>query len=75
MQMQINVRINVSPYFNSHGRLPRGRGGWIFCPVEHFNDGDYLNYCKNFNGTYAEAREQARKHFSEVGVREIAVCP
>jgi hypothetical protein len=41
--------VDTSEYVNSHGRMPRGRGGWIF---RNADTGDEVNK----NGTYREAK-------------------
>jgi hypothetical protein len=45
--------VDLTQWFNSHDRAPKGRGGWIFLNEQ----GDELNY----NGTYSEASGAALK--------------
>ena len=69
------VHVYDYPFVQSHGRAPRGRGGWIFCPERNWGNSDYLDHVKNFNGTYAEARKAAKLHFAALGIRSVVACP
>lgn len=70
-----HVTVDDTVFFRSHSRWPRGRGGWLFCPSENWNHNNYLDYVKNFNGTYAEAKRAAKIYFAAAGVHTIVVCP
>jgi hypothetical protein len=70
----MKVEFEVGFFYAAHGRRPRGRGGWLFCPAEFYRDSDYLQHVVNFNGTYAEARRAATAHFKALGVTEVVVC-
>lgn len=68
------VRFICQAYVNSHGKMPRGRGGWMFCPADKWGGNDYLAHCANFNGTFAEAKNEARDFFAVRGVQFVTVC-
>jgi len=55
--------VSTHAYERNYGKKPRGYGSWAFCPAEHYNDGDYLDHTKFFQGTFAEARKAAREHY------------
>lgn len=46
-------------YEREHGRKPRGRGSWAFCPWAKHNSHDYLDH------TLTEAKAWARRHASD----------
>ena len=52
------VYVDPAPYVRSHGKAPRGRGGWGFADVNRQNDIDAVRF---FNGSYQDARAQAVK--------------
>jgi hypothetical protein len=71
-----------STYYRSHGRKPRGRGSWAFCPWSKQNALDYLQHTIFSPGgmTFTEAKRWARRHASDpssplAGVRTVAVMP
>lgn len=69
------MTFTTSPYVRSHGSEPRGRGSWAFQAASSqtaFDDerrGDVVF----FNGTFAQARREARRHFA--GEEFVAVMP
>lgn len=56
---------STSDYQFAHGKHPRGRGNWAFSLMR--NGGDLFW----FNGSYADAKIAARKHFAEDTRRRI----
>lgn len=59
-----------SPYFRSHGKAPRGTGGWGFADINDQNDIDKVRF---FYGTFSQARSQANKAFPAGSI--IVVMP
>lgn len=71
----MTVEFSTHEYEQAHGKLPRGRGSWAFCPRQNYNAQNYLDYTKWFRGTYSEAKKQAAAHFSkQVGTSVVVVC-
>lgn len=62
-------------YERSHGRKPRGEGGWGFqrSTTEVAFDGDRYGDVHFFFGTYTEARKAAVEAMSDAAV--VAVMP
>ena len=69
-----DVEFNTNEFERSHGRQPRGRGGWGFVAYEFSRANNYLDHVKWFNGTYQDAKRQARAAFAAEGVMEVVVC-
>ena len=66
-----------SAYVRSHGKQPRGRGCWIFCPMTHYNKPDYLEHCGTVSGaatTLTEAKRAAAAYFGEE-YDYVVICP
>jgi hypothetical protein len=57
------ITFSDSLYFRSHGRAPKGRGGWLFIDADRYDDRRELDWdhVRNFNGTLTEAKQQARR--------------
>lgn len=55
-------------YEREHGRSPRGRGSWAFCPWAKQNAHDYLEHTVFSPGgmTLTEAKKWARLHATDV---------
>lgn len=70
------VSISTTAYVTAHGKAPRGRGSWAFCPADKWNRQDYLDHVEWINGskTYAEAAQIARERFAEKGIGSIVAC-
>jgi hypothetical protein len=69
------VNINAREYEAAHGKAPRGRGNWAFCPTRHVNADNYLDFVFWVHGrTYAEAKRVAMAHFAPLGVWDVTVC-
>ena len=70
------VSINDSAYFTAHGRAPRGRGCWAFCPAEHWNSVDYLDHVIWVTSapTFGKAKAEARRIAAARGVDSLVVC-
>ena len=49
----------------AHGKAPRGFGHWAFCDARYYDASspDYLEYCKWFTGSYADAKRSALAWF------------
>lgn len=56
------IEFNTSQYQFSHGRAPRGRGGWAFAPTANPRSEDI--YWAPGSLTYGEAKRHARAHFA-----------
>src|SRR5262245_28220024 len=67
------VEIDTCDFERSHGRAPRGRGGWAFCTVNP-RQADYLNHVLWKNGTYAEARRAAVAEAKLRGIEVLYDC-
>ena len=63
------IQVDTRSYQASHGKTPRGRGGWIFA----FDPDEEKT--KNFNGTYQEALKQAKAEAKKMGSDYIKVMP
>lgn len=52
-------------YERSHGRPPRGRGSWAFCPREDFDGPDYLTHTMwaSPGQTLTQAKRQATAYY------------
>lgn len=59
----------------AHGKLPRGNGGWCFCPSLNFGTANYLDCVACFSGPFGAAKKQAAAHFKALGVSLVVVCP
>jgi len=57
----------TSTYRHEHGRSPRGRGSWAFCPHAKRNGGDYLDFTIfSPSMTYGEAKRWAKAKIEEL---------
>ena len=73
---QMKARLNYDHYLASHGKMPRGRGSWAFCPRAEYSSSDYLDHIVWVNGKrFSEAAADAIALFTSRGVGEIVVCP
>lgn len=70
MTAAARVRIYTEAYEQAHGRLPRGRAGWGFCPAELYRHNNYLDhvYWAPSGSTFAESRKAAKAHFSKLAI-------
>lgn len=69
--MTSKVTISTQEFVRSHGRKPKGWGGWIFA----FGDPNDAGTWRNFNGTFAKARKAAKEAASSEGIPTIHVMP
>jgi hypothetical protein len=70
------VTIETLPYELSHGRSPRGRGSWAFCPFHLRNANDYLAHTVfSPQMTFAEAKRWARQQPALAASGVVAVLP
>lgn len=55
-------------YRREHGKAPRGRGSWAFCPAPKAKAHDYLDHTVFSPGgmTLTEAKKWARLHATDV---------
>ena len=67
----MTVEFNTTDFQFSHGRAPRGIGGWAFSFVRN----PQMDEIFWVNGTYGEAKEVARAKAKAEGKREVFVCP
>lgn len=74
--MNFQVDFSTREYVRAHGKEPRGRGQWAFCPAALYNRDNYLDYVmwSTAGTTYAAAKQQARAYFAAKGVSEVVVC-
>lgn len=64
------------PYELSHGRSPKGRGSWAFCPFHKRNAHDYLDWTVfSPSMTFSEAKRWAISQELLQGAPVIAVLP
>lgn len=64
------------PYELSHGRSPRGRGSWAFCPFHLRNAADYIEHTVfSPSMTFAEAKKWARQQQQLAQFQVVAVLP
>jgi len=65
------MRIITNTYFNSHGKAPRGFGGWMF----QLESGgiDFKQFY--FNGSFSDAKKAAVKDARENGATAVRVLP
>ena len=61
------VEFSTTQYVFTHGREPRGRGGWAFRPWGGRDEWQF------FHGTYTEAKRQAAAWARERGVGRMEV--
>lgn len=61
------MTFSTSVYEREHGRRPRGRGSWAFCPWARHNAHDYLDHTVFSPGgmTLTEAKAWARRTASD----------
>lgn len=60
----MKVEFSTDEYERTHGKTPRGRGGWAFCPKSKYNRSDYLDFIFWApSGTFAEAKKAAKAHY------------
>lgn len=61
------MEFDTIEYVKSHGREPRGRGGWAFSDVRNPShdvpNGEPGGFFWAPSGTYAEAKRAAREHY------------
>ncbi len=71
------VQFSYSQFRFSHSKDPKGRGSWIFCPMNRANDNDYLDHCVCVTGNllFSEAKRAAANYFAAAGVDYVSVCP
>ena len=61
------MKFSTDPYEMEHGRSPRGRGSWAFCPFHKRNAGDYLDFTLfSSSMTFAEAKRWAKAKVEEL---------
>jgi hypothetical protein len=74
------VEVRTDAYWRSHGRGPRGRGGWLFQMEDADGrqiDAQHPIWDELFaaKGTYGEALKAAKAEARRLGARSIIVCP
>ena len=65
----MKVRINTNEYLNTHGRMPKGYGGWVFWLET--NDGNAI--FQGGTGDYSEIKKLAITAATKLGVTAITV--
>jgi hypothetical protein len=65
------------PFTASHGKEPRGRGSWAFCPAAKANSGNYLDFTvfSPGNMTLTMAKAWAKQQPALQGTTLVAVLP
>jgi len=56
------ITVNTSSYEFAHGKKPRGYGSWVF---------EFAGGFAHIQGTYAEAKQQAKAKAHRLGVHSI----
>ena len=71
------VEFTTSEFVKSHGKEPKGRGSWMFCPAQHWNSGDYLDHVVSTPGnmTLSQAQKFVSQRFIDAGHDTVVVCP
>ena len=74
------VEVRTDAYWRSHGRGPRGRGGWLFQLEDaagRLLDAQHpiWNELYAAKGTYGEALKAAKAEARRLGAATIIVCP
>jgi len=64
-----HVIIDTDQYFNAHGKLPRGRGGWAF---QFRVNGHWTDFVFVY-GTYTQARKEIVRRAKSIGVTLVRV--
>ena len=66
------MRVETTQYEASHGKAPKGRGGWMFSFLisGHWTAPVHVGFA-----TYAEARKEAVRRAARAGASVIRVCP
>lgn len=59
--------ITSRDYERSHGKLPRGTGSWAFKFYPLDNEDDAYGNVKFFNGSYTDAKKQAKEYGLKYG--------
>lgn len=60
---------STSRYESSHGRSPRGTGGWAFAFNRDYNEPRF------YNGSYTECRQAAMRDARAQGAQMVEVMP
>ena len=66
------VVFNTTEYEFSHGRKPRGDGGWVF---SFKRNPDVMTEIFFVHGIYTVAKKAAAKKAKSENQREVFVCP
>ena len=70
------ITFETTPFELSHGRSPRGRGSWAFCPFHLRNANDYIDHTLfSPSMTYAEAKRWMKAHPQAAAAELWAVMP
>lgn len=72
--LTLSVNVDDTPYRTAHGKLPRGRGSWAFCPANKWQHADYLDHVIWVYGHYAAAKRAAKEKAGSIGVRNLVLC-
>ena len=76
----MRITFDTRDYEMAHGRRPRGRGNWAFCPAEHYSayaPPDFSldqTFWAGPNLTYTEARREAARHFRALPDHSGDIC-
>ena len=68
------IVIDRDTYFNSHGKMPRGLGGWWFALLGH-DFGQPTTQIFESYGLFADAKKAAVKRARELGATTVKVLP
>ena len=65
------TRVNTNEYRRSHGKEPRGWGGWVWA---FYKEGNFTGHA-TFYGNYGETKKQALAYAKKHGFDEAAPQP
>lgn len=65
-----DVHVDTNDFRASHGKEPRGAGGWAFTFGERFGRYEFAPRCE----TYGEAKRWAIRRGADLGVTTVYLC-
>jgi hypothetical protein len=72
----MNLKFYTDEYVFSHGKTPRGRGSWAFCPVSKAPRNDYLDHTFwSPSMTLSEAKKWLAAQVATTGYSHWVILP